>query len=108
EVRRLARIDLVLHPIQTGHQQRGEAEVRVGGGIRATELDPLALFAFRIDRDPDRRGAIALRVDQVDRRLEARHQAAVGVYRRRREGQQGRRVLEQAADVVLREAAQPG
>ena len=39
-------------------------------------------------------------VDQVDRRLVARHQAVVGVRRRVGERQQRRGVLEQAADVL--------
>ena len=60
------------------------------------------------DRDPDAGRAVARRVDQVDRRLEARHQAVVGVHRRVGERQQRRRVLEQAADVVAGDVGQAG
>ena len=54
------------------------------------------------------RRAVALRVGQVDRRFVARHQPAIGVGGRSADGQQRRRVLEQAADVVLGGLAEQG
>ena len=69
-----------------------------GSGQRNSRRRAFGLL--RVGRDADGRRAVALRVHQVDRRLVARHQAAVGVGRRRAEGQQRRRVLQQAADVV--------
>ncbi len=48
---RLARIDLVLNPIQAGHQHGGEGQVGVAGGVRRTELDALGLRALGIERD---------------------------------------------------------
>ena len=60
ELGRLARIDLVLDAVQTGHQQRREEQVRVRGRVRAAELDPLALRVAGVDRDADRGRAVAL------------------------------------------------
>ena len=105
------RLDLVLDAVEAGEQQRGEREVRVGRRVGAAELDALGLRVRAGDRDAHAGRAVALAVDQADRRLEARHQAVVGVHRRVGEGQQRRGVLEQAADVVardVREAAVPG
>ena len=76
--------------------------------VRHAELDALGLRVRAGDRDADAGRAVALRVDQVDRRLEAGHQAVVGVHRRVGERQQRRRVLEQAADVVAGHVRQTG
>src|SRR5208283_806837 len=99
-VDRIAWVDLVLDAIQSGHEHGGEGEVGVAGRIRAAELDPLRLRALGVDRDPHGRRAVALGVNQVDRSFVAWYQPAVRVGGRSAESQQGRSVLEQAADVV--------
>ncbi len=90
-VDRFARVDLVLDAIQSGHEHGGEGEVGVAGRIRAAELDSLRLRALGVDRDPHGRRAVALGVNQVDRRFVARDQPAVRVGGRSAESQQGRR-----------------
>ena len=99
-VNRGRRLNLVLDAIQTCQQQGGEGHVRVRRGIGAAELDTLGLRVWTGDRDTHAGGAVALRVHQVDRGLEARNETVVGVGRRVGEGQQRRGVLEDAADVV--------
>src|SRR6266446_3418 len=76
-VHRLRRLDLVLDTVETSHEERGEGEVRIGRWIGRPELEPLGLRRGRIHRDAADRRAVALRVNQVDRRLIARHQPAV-------------------------------
>src|SRR6266487_2397806 len=102
DVHRLGRLDLVFDAVETRHEQRGEREVRVGRWIRRPELEPLGLRRGRIHRDAANRRAVALRVNQVDRRLVARYEPAVAVRRRGRKGKQGSRVLDQPADVPPR------
>ena len=94
-----ARLDLVLDAVDAGEHQRREREVRVRRRVGEAGLDALGLRVRAGDRDPDRGGAVARGVDQRDRRLEARHQAVVGVHRRVGERQQRRGVLQDAADV---------
>jgi hypothetical protein len=78
-------------------QQEGrECGVRVGGRVRRAQLHPLGLGRVEVDRDPHRRRAVALRVKEAHRRLEARHQAHIGVRRRRPEREQRRRVGQRA------------
>ena len=98
-VHRVARVDLVLDTVDTGHQHRGERQVRVGRRIRETRLDTLAFRAGGV-RDTDGSGTVAGRVGQHDRRFEARHQTLVGVGGRIGEGVQGTSVLDDAANVV--------
>src|SRR5207249_10508674 len=84
------------------------SEVRVARWVRGTELEPHRVLAREVDRDADAGRAVALRIDQVDRRLVARHEAAVAVRRRSGEGEDRRRVLEQPPDVPLRHLGQVG
>ena len=93
------RLDPVLDPVDTGHELRGECEVRVAGGIRSAELDPLRFRVGSRDRDTDRRRAIARRVDEVHRSLEAGDQAAVRVERGVGEGEHRGGVFQQPTDV---------
>src|SRR5207244_181751 len=97
---RLARIDLVGDAVEPRHQARREAQVRIAGRVGRAELDALGTLGLRVHRDADARRAVALTVDEVDRRLVARHQPLVGVGRGRDERQERRRVFEDAADVV--------
>ena len=82
----------VVHAVEAGHQHGRERQVRVGRRVGAAELDPLGLRALRGQRDAARRRAVALAVDEVDRRLVAGHQplVAVGGRARRRRGSPGR------------------
>ena len=106
-IHRITWLDTVLDAIQTSHHRSGERQVRVTRWVRRAELDALGLRVGPGDRDADRGGAVLLGVHQVHRRLEARHQAVVGVHRRVRERQHGTGVLEDAADVVARHVGEP-
>src|SRR3954447_14963844 len=101
-------IDLVAHTVETSHQQCREAEVRIRRRVRAAELDPLRLRARRVDGNSNGGRAVALRVDEIDWRLETRHQTAIRVHRRRGQREQGWTVAQKTADVVLRELAETG
>ena len=103
EVGRLAGVELLLDAVDPRHQHRREGEVRVRGRVRAAELDALGRRRVRVHRDPDRRRAVPLRVDEVDRRLVAGHEPAVRVRRRGAEGEQGRGVHEDPAEVAAGE-----
>jgi hypothetical protein len=94
------RLDLVADAVEAGHEHRREREVGVARRVGAAELEALGLGVAAGDRDADAGRAVALAVDQVDRGLEAGHQAVVAVDRRVGERQQRRRVVQQAADVV--------
>ena len=101
----VARVDLVLHAVQAGHQHRGEREVGVRGRVREADLDAAALRVADVG-NADRRGAVARGVRELDRRLEARHQPLVRVRARVGDRIERARVLDDAADVVQRELRQ--
>ena len=101
-VHRVARMDLVHHAVEAGHQHRREREVRVRRRVGEAHLDAAALRIRHVG-DADRRRAVACRVREVDRRLEARHQPLVGVRARVGDRVQRLGVLDDAADVVERE-----
>ena len=101
-VGRRARLEPTIDPVDAGHQHRREREVRIGRRVGAPELDPLRLRRVRVHRDPDARGAVSLRVDEVDGRLVPGHQPTVRVRRRRAEGEQCGRMRQQAADTSAR------
>ena len=94
------RLDLVDDAVEAGHQLGAEREVRVAGRVRRAELEAARAGRREVRRDPDAGRAVALAVDEVDRRLVAGDEAAVAVRRRRGEREDRLRVLEQAADVV--------
>ena len=102
-----ARVDLVFHAVQAGHQQRGKTQVRVHQRIGETRLDAAALGVRHV-RDADRGRAVLGRVGQLHRGFEARHQTLVRVRTRVGDGVQRAGVLDDAADVVQREVAQTG
>ena len=72
-------IDLVFDAVQTGHQDRGVAEVGVAGGVRVAKLEAPLVRAFGVGRDPDHRRAVGGGVAHSHRGLEARHQPLEGV-----------------------------
>ena len=84
------------------------AKVRYGlhAGVGAAELDALGLRVLRVHGDTAAGRAVAGRHAEVDRGLEARDQAAVGVGRGRGEAEDGRGVLENAADGVQAQFAE--
>src|SRR5213075_2964982 len=55
-VHRLGWLDLVLHAVETGHEQRRKRQIRVARRIGRPELDPLRLRRLRVHRNAaDRR-----------------------------------------------------
>ena len=104
----LAGIDLVLNPVQSRHEQSGKSQVGIAGGIRATEFQPLGRRAVRVHRDADGGAPVALRIDQVHRRLKTRHQPPVTVGARSGKGKKRRGMLQQPADIISGHLAQPG
>ncbi len=99
-VERLARLHLVLDAVEHGHQHRREGQVGIARAVRTAELDALGLPVRRVDRNANRRRAIAAAVGEIDRRLVAGHQTLVTVGGRIGDGAQRRRVPQQAADGV--------
>ena len=75
--------------------------------VGEAELDPLRLLAGAIG-DAARGGAVAARVSEQHRRLEARDQPLVAVGRRVGEGVERAGVLDHAADEVERGVAEAG
>ena len=99
-VHRLARIDLVLDPIQPRHEHRREGEVRVAGGIGEAHLDPLRLRARRVGGNPEGGRPVARAIRQRHRRLVPGNQPLVRVGGGVGDRRQGRAVLDDPADVV--------
>ena len=65
-----------------------KARYALAEGSGGRNLDALAGGRRLVRGDADRRGAVARRVGQVDRRLEAGHKTLVGIGRGGAEGQQ--------------------
>ena len=97
-VDRRTRIELVLDAVEAGHQHRGEAEIRIGERIGEADLDALGLRVGGVG-DAARGRAVARRIGEQHRRLEARHQPLVGIGGRVGEGVDRLRVLDDAGDV---------
>ena len=97
-VDRRGRFDAALDAVDARHEARGERQVGVRAGVRHAVLHALGLGGGARDGDADARGAVARRVHEVDRSLKTGNQAAEGVHRRVREGEERGSVLEQAAD----------
>src|SRR5690606_10613549 len=104
-VARRARVDLVTDAVQAGHHQRGEGQVAGLQRIGEADLDAAGL---RVGHPRDAAGgrAVAGRVGQHHRRLEARHQALVAVGACVGESVDRAGVLEDAADVPQRQLRQ--
>ena len=90
---------LFVDAVHAGHQHRGKAEIRVGGGIGEADLDALGLRVRGVG-DAARRRAVARGVGEQHGRLVARHQTLVGVGGRVGEGVDRLGVLQDAGDVV--------
>src|SRR5437773_7911631 len=67
EVRRLARVEAALDPVEARHQHRREREIGIRGRIGTAELDALRLRRLAVGGDPDARTAVARGVSEVDR-----------------------------------------
>ena len=98
-VDRSRRFDAVLNAVETSEHHRREGEVRVAGGVGATELDALGLRALRCERNTNRSGTVALAVHKVHRCFVTRHQTLerVGGGVRERDHRVG--VVEKTTDV---------
>src|SRR6266581_3022162 len=79
----------------SGRRRRDRKSTRLNSSHPSISYAVFCLKKKRIHRDATNRRTVALRIDQVDRRLVARHQAPVAVGRRGRERQQRRGVLDQ-------------
>ena len=90
--------DLLPDTLHPGGEHRGEGEVGVAGRVRAPELDPGAVAAWR--RDPDKGRPVPGAPADVAGRLIPGDQALVGVDRRVRDPGDRLRVPEEAADEV--------
>ncbi len=99
-------MDLVLDAVEPGEHHRREGEVGIGARVREAHLDAPRL-GVRHPRDADRGGAVARRVGEHHRRLEAGHQALVAVGAGVGEGVERLGVADDAADVVERQIRQP-
>ena len=93
---------LVLHPIQARHEHRREGEIRIGRRIGEAHLDAASLRVADVG-DAARGRTIARRISKIDRRLEPRHQALVGVGPRVGDRVERLGVLDDPADIVQRE-----
>src|SRR2546427_2897408 len=60
-------INLILDPIQSGHQHRGEGIVRIAGRVWEANFDPLGLRIRGIHRNPNARTPVPTGIGQVDR-----------------------------------------
>ena len=85
--------------VEAGHQHRREGEVGIGARVGEANFDTLGLRIGR-PRNAARGRAVAHRIGEQHRGLEARHQALVAVGRRIGEAVQRPGVLDDAADVV--------
>jgi hypothetical protein len=100
-------MDAVLDAVEAGHQQRRISEIGVGQRVGEAELDALGLLARAIG-DAARGRAVAARISQQHRRLEARDQPLVAVGRRVGEGVERAGMLDHAADEIERHFAEAG
>src|SRR5437867_11280266 len=101
-------INLILDPIQSGHQHGGEGIVRVAGRVWEANFDPLGLWIRGLNRNPNASTAVPTGISQVDGCLEAGRQPLVRVRRRIGDRRQGQRMLEDSADVPEAELGGPG
>ena len=90
---------MVLDAIDACHQHCREAEVGVGQGIAGAEFQAFSLGARARKRNANRRGTIALGINQVHRSLEAWHQSLVAVGGGISECKETGSVLQQPSDV---------
>ena len=100
-------MDAVLDAVEARHQQRGISEIGIGERVGEAELDALGLLAGAIG-DAAGGGAVAARISEQHRRLEARDEALVAVGRRVGERVERAGVLDHAADEIERSLAQAG
>ena len=104
---RFAGVDLVFHAVQTGHQQRRKAQVRIHQRIGEARLYAPALGIGHMG-NADGRRAVARRIRQLDGSLVTRNEALVAVGSRVGDGVERPGVLDDAADIVQRVVRQSG
>ena len=100
-------MDPVLDAVEAGHQQRRISEIGIGHRVGEAELDALRLLAGAVGDAAGGR-AVAARIGEQHRRLEARDQPLVAVGRRVGEGVERPGVLDHAADEIERHLAEAG
>ena len=94
---RLRQRQVVLDAVEPGAQHDREGQVGVAGRVRAAQLDARRLPPLRAyRRDANQRRAVGVRPADVDGRLEAWHQPAVGVDQRREDRGHAARVVRAA------------
>src|SRR5882672_3404936 len=104
---RIARMDLVLHAVQSRHHHRGESEIGIACGVRESNFDTARLRAV-YERDAHCRRAMTCGTSEVDWRLESRHEALVGVGTGVGDRIERLGPLDIPADIVNSELGQPG
>ena len=98
---RFRRHQFIFHAIQPGFQHQRKRQVRVAAWIGAAHFAARRVrFAFGIARNADQGRPVAPRPTQIDRRFIARHQAFVGVDRRRRDRRNRPNMLQDARNVA--------
>ena len=90
-------VDLVLDAVETGHQERGIAEVGIAGGVGVAQLEAAQLRGLGVRRNANDGAAVGRGVTDGDGGLETGHQTLEGVGGRVGEGAQSRNVLQQTA-----------
>ena len=104
---RLGQLVALLDPLEPRLQQHRERQVGVARRVRAAQLHARRLLAARVvQRHAHERRAVAPRPGDVHRRLEAGHQALVGVHPLGEDRADLARVLELAGDERLADVRQ--
>src|SRR5205085_2846939 len=98
---RSGRLELAFDPVETRSEHCREGEVRVGGRVRAAQLDAGAIELALADlRYADERGSVDARPADVDRRLVAGNEPLVAVHQRREDGDHPPGMFQGAGDVM--------
>src|SRR5437879_997226 len=106
-VDRIARMNLVLYAVQSGHHHRRKGEIRVADRIREAHLNA-ACFRGVHQRYADGGRPVTSRVCEIYGSFESGYQTLVRVRAGIRDGIERLRVLDNAADVEDREFGESG
>src|SRR5260370_7185159 len=100
-------MNAVLDAVKTGKHHRRKREVWIARRIGRPKLQTLQLWIRMKHWNTNRRGTIACRVSKIDRRFESGNQSLIAVGCWRREGNDGRGVLQQSTDSITPHLKQP-
>src|SRR5260370_11605415 len=100
-------MNAVLDAVKTGKHHRRKREVWIARRIGRPKLQTLQLWIRMKHWNTNRRGTIACRVSKIDRRFESGNQSLIAVGCWRREGNDGRGVLQQSTDVIKPHLREP-